>query len=193
MYKNYYASGYTAGATVVTMDGYLDPTKRENTIITGSLVNEIQMGSAIHTILVGAEMIDTTNNNHRYNTFWSTTSDDNEVFNISRPMDFTVNSAGVATSNDFTADLKSKTKSDIEVISVYIQDQIDVSDNLKLMIGGRHDTFDITVTDIKNGTAQSREDKEFSPRAGIIYKPKENVSWYYSYSESFSSKIWRTI
>ena len=69
MYKNYYASGYTAGATVVTMDGYLDPTKRENTIITGNLVNEIQMGSAIHTILVGAEMIDTTNNNHRYNTF----------------------------------------------------------------------------------------------------------------------------
>ena len=185
MYKNYYASGYTAGTNVVTMDGYLDPTKRENTIITGNLVNEIQMGSATHTILVGAEMIDTTNNNHRYNTFWSTTSDDNEVFTISRPMDFTVNSAGVPTSNDFTADLKSKTKSDIEVTSVYFQDQIDVSDNLKVMIGGRHDTFDITVTDIKNGSAQSREDKEFSPRAGIIYKPKQNVSWYYSYSESF--------
>jgi len=185
MYKNYYASGYTAGSNVVTMDGYLDPTKRENTIITGNLVNEIQMGSATHTILVGAEMIDTTNNNHRYNTFWSTTSDDNEVFTISRPMDFTVNSAGVPTSNDFTADLKSKTKSDIEVTSVYFQDQIDVSDNLKVMIGGRHDTFDITVTDIKNRSAQSREDKEFSPRAGIIYKPKQNVSWYYSYSESF--------
>jgi Outer membrane receptor for monomeric catechols len=89
MYKNYYASGYTAGATVVTMDGYLDPTKRENTIITGNLVNEIQMGSATHTILVGAEMIDTTNNNHKDNTFWSTTSDDNEIGNISRPMDFT--------------------------------------------------------------------------------------------------------
>ena len=185
MYKNYYASGYTAGSNVVTMDGYLDPTKRENTIITGNLVNEIQMGSATHTILVGAEMIDTTNNNHRYNTFWSTTSDDNEVFTISRPMDFTVNSAGVPTSNDYTADLKSKTKSDIEVTSVYFQDQIDVSDNLKVMIGGRHDTFDITVTDIKNGSAQSREDKEFSPRAGIIYKPKQNISWYYSYSESF--------
>ena len=96
-----------------------------------------------------------------------------------------MNSAGVPTSNDYTADLKSKTKSDIEVTSVYFQDQIDVSDNLKVMIGGRHDTFDITVTDIKNGSAQSREDKEFSPRAGIIYKPKQNVSWYYSYSESF--------
>ncbi len=185
MYKNYYASSYTAGASVVTMDGYLDPTERENTIITGNIVNEMQIGSATHTILFGGELIDTTNKNKRYDTYWSTTADDNEVFNITRPMDFTVNSAGVATNNDFTADLNRQTQSDIEVTSIYIQDQIDVSENLKVMIGGRHDTFDITVKDVKNGTAQSREDKEFSPRAGIIYKPKENVSYYYSYSESF--------
>ena len=185
MYKNYYASAYDAGATVVTMDGYLDPTERENIIISGTLVNEIVIGSATHTLLFGAEIIDTTNNNHRYNTYWSTTQDDNEVFNISRPMDFSVNSAGVSTSNDFTADLKSKTRSDIEVTSFYFQDQIDLSDNLKLMLGGRYDTFDITVTDIKNSSEQSREDKEFSPRAGIVYKPNPNTSWYYSYSESF--------
>ena len=100
-------------------------------------------------------------------------------------MDFTVNAAGQPSTNDYRADLKSKTKSDIEVTSIYFQDQIDVNDNLKLMIGGRHDTFDITVTDVKNGSAQSREDKEFSPRAGLIYKPKDNISVYYSYSESF--------
>ena len=185
IYKNYYASAYDEGATVVTMDGYLDPTERENTIISGNLVNEIVIGSATHTLLFGLEIIDTTNNNHRYNTYWSTTQDDNEVFNISRPMDFSVNSAGVLTSNDFTADLKSKTHSNIEVTSFYFQDQIDLSDNLKLMLGGRYDTFDITVTDIKNSSEQSRKDKEFSPRAGIVYKPNPNTSWYYSYSESF--------
>ena len=185
MYKNYYASAYDTGAAVVTMDGYLDPTERENTIISGNLINEIVIGSATHTLLFGAEIIDTTNNNHRYNTYWSTTQDDNEVFNISRPMDFSVNSAGVLTSNDFTADLKSKTRSDIEVTSLYFQDQIDISDNLKLMLGGRYDTFDITVTDIKNSSEQSREDREFSPRAGIVYKPNPNTSWYYSYSQSF--------
>ena len=185
IYKNYYASAYDEGATVVTMDGYLDPTERENTIISGNLVNEIVIGSATHTLLFGLEIIDTTNNNHRYNTYWSTTQDDNEVFNISRPMDFSVNSAGVPTSNDFTVDLKSKTRSDIEVTSFYFQDQIDLSDNLKLMLGGRYDTFDITVTDIKNSSEQSRKDKEFSPRAGIVYKPNPNTSWYYSYSESF--------
>jgi catecholate siderophore receptor len=185
MYQNYYASGYSAGASVVTVDGYNDPTERENMIISGNLINELEIGSTTHTLLFGAEMIDTSNKNKRYDTYWATTKSDKETFNITRPMNFLVNSVGVATNNDFTEDLNRQTQSDIEVASIFFQDQIDVSDKLKLLIGGRHDSFDITVKDIKNGSAQSREDKEFSPRAGIIFKPRENVSLYYSYSESF--------
>ena len=183
MYQNLYASGYDG--TLVTMDGYRDPTERDNLIISGNLVNEISVGSVKHTILVGAELIDTENNNLRYDTFWSTTSDDNEVFDISRPMDFTVNADGIATSVDFTTSLKSKTSSDIRVTSLYIQDQIDLTDNIKLMIGGRHDSFDITVADIKNMTAESRKDTEFSPRAGLVLKPSEEMSLYWSFSQSF--------
>ena len=184
MYKNYYASGYSGGNTF-TADGYKDPTERTNLIISGNIVNEFQTGSAKHTLLVGAEIIDTENENFRYNTFFITTEDDNEVFNITRPINFGVNAAGVRTYNDFTADLKSKTASDIEVTSFYIQDQIDVSDNFKIMLGGRFDSFDITVRDIKNGTSETREDEEVSPRAGLIFKPQENLSLYVSYSESF--------
>ncbi|MBT5662075.1 MAG: TonB-dependent siderophore receptor [Alphaproteobacteria bacterium] len=184
MYKNYYASGYSGGNTF-TADGYKDPTERTNLIISGNVVNEFQTGSVKHTLLVGAEIIDTENENFRYNTFFITTEDDNEVFNINRPINFGVNAAGVRTYNDFTADLKSKTASDIEVTSFYIQDQIDVSDNFKIMLGGRFDNFDITVRDIKNGTSETREDEEVSPRAGLIFKPQENLSLYVSYSESF--------
>ena len=183
MYQNLYASGYDG--TLVTMDGYRDPTKRDKLIISGNLVNEINVGSVKHTILVGAELIDTENNNLRYDTFWSTTSDDNEVFDISRPMDFTVNADGIATSVDFTTSLKSKTSSDIKVTSLYIQDQIDLTDNIKLMIGGRHDSFDITVADIKNMSSESRKDTEFSPRAGLVFKPSEEMSLYWSFSQSF--------
>ena len=184
MYKNYYASGYSGGDTF-TADGYKDPTERTNLIISGNIVNEFETGSAKHTLLVGAEIIDTENENYRYNTFFITTEDDNEVFNISRPINFGVNAAGVRTYNDFTADLKSSTESDIEVTSFYIQDQIDVNDNFKIMLGGRFDSFDITVRDVKNGTSESREDEEVSPRAGLIFKPQENLSLYVSYSESF--------
>ena len=183
MYQNLYASGYDG--TLVTMDGYLDPTERDNFIISGNIVSEVVTGSVTHTILVGAELINTENKNHRYDTNWSTTDDDNEVFDISRPMDFTVNSAGVATAVNFTNSLKSKTESDISVTSLFVQDQMDLTDNIKLMIGGRLDSFDITVDDIKNGTSESRTDDRFSPRAGLIYKPQESVSLYMSYSESF--------
>ena len=183
MYRNYYASGYDG--TLVTMDGYFDPTERQNLIISSNFVNELQIGNAVHTILVGAEMIDTENENFRYNTFWSTTSDDNEIFNITRPMNFGINSAGVITTNDFAADLNNQTTSDIEVTSLYIQDQIDLSERWKFMIGGRVDNFDITVVDIKAGSSQSRDDSEFSPRGGIIFKARENMSLYWSYSESF--------
>ena len=184
MYKNYYASGYSGGDTF-TADGYKDPTERTNLIISGNIVNEFQTGSAKHTLLVGAEIIDTENENYRYNTFFITTEDDNEVFNITRPINFGVNAAGVRTYNDFTADLKSSTESDIEVTSIYIQDQIDVTDKFKILLGGRFDNFDITVRDVKKGTSETREDEEFSPRAGLIFKPQENVSLYVSYAESF--------
>ena len=185
MYQNLYASGYDLATNVVTLDGYRDPTERENLIVSGNFINEIQVGSSTHTILIGAEKVDTDNKNLRYDSYWTTTEKDKESFNVSRPLNIATNSAGVATSVNFNTKLKSQTTSDIEVTSVYIQDQIEISDELQILIGGRFDTFDITVDDIKGGTSQSREDDEFSPRAGLIYKPAENVSWYLSYSESF--------
>ena len=183
MYQNLYASGYDG--TLVTMDGYRDPTERDNFIVSGNLVNEISTGNMTHTLLMGVEFIDTENKNLRYDAFWSSTSDDNEVFNITRPMDFSVNSAGLGTGVDFATALNRQTESDITVSSFYVQDQIDVSDNLKVLLGGRIDDFGITVRDIKNGSSESRNDNTFSPRAGVVYKPQENVSYYVSYSESF--------
>ena len=185
MYQNLYASGYDLASNVVTLDGYRDPTERENLIISGNFINELEIGSSTHTLLVGVERVDTDNSNHRFDSNWSTSGNDKESFNVSRPLNISSSSAGVATSVNFNTKLKSKTTSDIEVTSIYIQDQIEVSEDLQILIGGRLDQFDITVDDIKAGTSQSREDDEFSPRAGIIYKPAENMSWYFSYSESF--------
>ena len=192
LYQNLYAQRYDAAdnaANTVRVDGYKDPTERENLIVSANLVNELQIGNTTHTILFGAELIDTDNKNERYDSYFSTTGTDREVFSIpssmSGTLDISTNSAGIATVLDFTSDLNRRTASEIEVTSVYFQDQIELSDNLLILLGGRLDQFDITVDDVKAGTSQSREDDEFSPRAGVIFKPQENVSLYYSYSESF--------
>ena len=185
MYQNLYASGYDATTNIVTMDGYRDPTERNNFIVSGNLVSEFNTGSIGHTVLLGAEQVDTENKNFRFNTYFSNTQDDNETFNVTRPMNFATNAAGQASSVDFTTDLSNKTTSDIKVTSFFIQDQIDLSDQFKIMLGGRFDSFDITVVDVDDAVTTSRKDEEFSPRAGLIFKPQENTSLFVSYSESF--------
>ena len=100
-------------------------------------------------------------------------------------MNFSVNANGDATTNDFTADLNNSTTSAISVTSVYVQDQIDLTDNFKVMLGFRHDNFDISVTDVIANNTTSKVDENLSPRLGLIYKPMEDMSVYYSYSESF--------
>ena len=195
MYQNTYVASHTAGSGVVTMDGYHDPTERDNFIVTGSLVNELTIGNTTHTLLAGFESIDTENSNFRFNTYWtskdcSVSGYDQESFNISDPMDFSVTSGGVPTAVEYMnpCSLKTDTETDLTVTSFYIQDQVDLTDNLILVLGGRHDTFDVTVDDIKNGTSAAREDSEFSPRMGLIFKPRDAVSVYYSYSESFAPR-----
>ena len=195
MYQNTYASGYEADSEEVTMDGYHDPTERDNLIISANLVNELNFGNMTHTILTGFESVKTDNTNKRFNTLWTTndcdeSNYDRESFAVADPIDFSVNAGGETTAVLYTTScaLKSSTETDITVSSFYIQDQIEVTDDLIVLLGGRYDKFDIKVDDIKKGSSAARVDTEFSPRFGLIYKPQNNVSLYYSYSESFAPR-----
>lgn len=195
MYQNTYANNYYADTNTVQMDGYHDPTERDNLIVSGNLVGEAELGSTTHTLLIGFEAIDTDSSNQRYNTYWTTndcsvSNYDREVFNVADTINFSVNADGVATSLEYTnpCALKSSTQTHISVQSFYIQDQIDLTDNLIVVLGGRYDSFDVRVDDVKNNSTASRKDSEFSPRMGLIFKPTNNTSVYYSYSESFSPR-----
>ena len=190
-YQNFYVSGYDEvnSPDVVTTDGYADSTQRENLIISGNLVGQFATGNVNHTIVAGGEIIDTSSDQNRFNAFWDTTMDDNEIFSIARPLAFRggvgVNAAGVTATNDFTADLNDDTRVDIDVFSFYVQDEIEVSEKLDVVLGARFESFDIEVFNVPADETRSREDDEVSPRFGLIYKPQENVSVYGSYSESF--------
>ena len=192
MYKNLYAAGYDAEANTVKLDGYLDPTERQNLIVSANVVNEFSNGSTSGTVLVGLEFVDTDNKNYRYNTFFNNRAGkdageptDQQIFNITRPLNIAKTSTGLDSTVDYTTDLKSSSESDLTVTSFYLQGDIDFSDSWKMIIGGRLDNFDITVTDVKKSQDQSRKDDMFSPRLGVIYKPADNMSLYVSYSESF--------
>ena len=200
LYQNFYASSFDQAAdpTRVGVDGYVDTTQRQSFPLTGDLIGEFATGSVGHTFVTGLENIDTSNDNDRFNAFWSGSSDDVEFFLVERPLNFRggvgVNFDGVATTNDFTADLNDRSQAEVEVFSAYVNDQIEVNPYLDIVVGLRFDSFDFAVdvvdpvlfdTGVVSIDPRSSTDDRVSPRAGVIFKPQENVSLYASYSESF--------
>ena len=191
LYQNFYASSYDQATSpnLVTLDGYVDTTQRQNLILSGNLIRELYTGSVSHTFIFGAEYIDTSSNQDRFNALWDKTSDDNEVFSIVRPLNLVngtgVNSSGLTTNNSFNTDLNDDTRVGIEVLSTYIQDEISITNTLDVIVGARFDSFEIDVFNIPANDTRSRTDNEISPRFGVVFKPQENVSFYGSYSESF--------
>ncbi len=188
VYQNFFAVNFNVDTNVVGLDGYIDETDRQNLILSSNLVSEFNTGNVEHTLIFGGEYVDTSSDQFRLNTFFDTTEDDVEFFNTTRPISLSggagVNSSGQATSVSFS-DLNDFTEVEIAVTSVFFQDQIALSDNFDVLLGARFDRFDIDVFNVENGEQRSRVDEEVSPRAGLIYKPQENVSIYASYSESF--------
>ncbi len=73
-------------------------------------------------------------------------------------------------------------------IGVYIQDQITLLPEVKLLVGGRFDNFDQNRSERNLGEPEQKfeqSDSKFSPRLGIVYQPSEAVSLYASYTSSF--------
>jgi len=190
-YQNFYAASYEEGNSpdVVTLDGYVDTTQRENLILSANLIKEASFAMMNHRFLLGAEYVDTSSDQNRWNTHWSETSSDRETFIVTRPMDIVggvgINALGAQTVNDFTVDLNDDTRVNIEVASVYLQDEMAITNYLDVVLGARFDQFEIDVFDVPASDSRSKRDDQVSPRLGLVLKPMENMSLYASYSESF--------
>ncbi|MEH1900397.1 MAG: TonB-dependent siderophore receptor [Nostoc sp.] len=67
---------------------------------------------------------------------------------------------------------------------IYLQDQVTLLPNLKLLAGGRYDFVEYSSGDGQSAPTEFY-DSAFSPRIGIVYQPIEPISLYASYSSSF--------
>jgi len=193
LYQNFFANSYDQATNIVELDGYVDTTQRQNTILSGDLVGEIESGSVRHTVIVGAEFIDTSSDQNRLNSFFDTSAADGtrtDRANFFATRSILRNGVGIladgrTTTNNFTTDLNDDTRVGIDVFSAYIQDEIELSDKFNVILGARFDSFEIEVFNVPANETRTRKDEEISPRLGFVFKPKENVSLYGSYSESF--------
>jgi catecholate siderophore receptor len=72
------------------------------------------------------------------------------------------------------------------VRSVYLQDQLNLSEHWKALAGVRYDHFEQQTHDRRpNQPNLSRTDGNWSPRAGLVYQPDDKQSYYASFSKSY--------
>lgn len=76
------------------------------------------------------------------------------------------------------------TFSDFKTSSVYMQDLLAITNQWKALAGLRYDRFDQSTQPSAGGGLQ-RVDREWSPRAGVVYQPSDSQAYYLSVSRSF--------
>lgn len=147
---------------------------RESFALQTELVGEFSTGPVEHTLLLG---VDWSRNTLRGNTRAAESTPSINIFDPEydafRPER---SDLPLLTINRFNA---------TNTVGFFIQDQIDLLDNLHLLVGGRFDIIDQSSFSFLDGSSSDQNEEAFSPRVGLVYRPIEPLSLYASYSQSF--------
>lgn len=101
------------------------------------------------------------------------------VTSLTDPVNPVVNNAA------FTA-LSANQRNRLDTTGLYVQDLIDIGHGVKALIGLRHDIYRQRTDQRLAGQADfARTDRNWSPRAGLVFQPDDAQSYYASWSRSF--------
>ena len=175
-YDKYYGNILpgTATASAVSLSGYNSTTTRDNWIGQANLVWKGNTGGIGHTLLAGVEAAEQDTDASRSDARFGTAS------SVTVPLGRIIAVPPVS----WTAPTSSSL-SHVRALSAYIQDQIELTDFLQVVAGVRHDHFRMASVNRINNFAGARTDGKWSPRFGVILKPRADVSIYASYAKSF--------
>ncbi|MBW4619173.1 MAG: TonB-dependent siderophore receptor [Cyanosarcina radialis HA8281-LM2] len=170
-----YPTGLAEDNRTLNREGFFSSGSPSKTyFLDTNLLGKFSTGSIEHQILFGFSL----NRNTSDGSSESVPAAPLDIFN---PVyDQTVFPTGVSTFDSSTTR---------DTLGIYIQDQIALAQNLKLLIGGRVDIFEERTTDRLANTETSQSDTAFSPRVGIVYQPIPAISLYVSYSKAFTPTI----
>jgi catecholate siderophore receptor len=71
------------------------------------------------------------------------------------------------------------------VAALFAQNQIALTQHWQAVVGVRYEQFNISFTNNRNDAQLERADAMVSPRAGLVFKPAEPLSFYGGYSVSY--------
>ncbi|MEH2182392.1 TonB-dependent receptor [Nostoc sp.] len=142
------------------------PVNFKNYLLQNDLVGKFSTGRVKHTLLFGVDLERTTNNIDYH-------VDAAPSINIFNPVYGTV-----PRPNQDQLPVVYAINNQTNFLGIFLQDQVAVTDNLKLLLGGRFDLVDQKST-------SDQQDDAFTPRVGIVYQPIQPISLYASFSKSF--------
>ena len=76
-------------------------------------------------------------------------------------------------------------REDQSTVGLYVQDQIDLTDSLKVLAGFRFDDYSRDFYNYLADSESSQSQTATSPRIGLVYEPSNLYTLYLSYSEGF--------
>ena len=146
-----------------------------------NVVGEFSTGSVDHTLLFGMDL-----NRSESTDFIVGDFSDVRPLDIFNPVYGTFDDVDID-----TLPVGLNQDEDTDRLGIYIQDQIDILDNLILLAGIRYDTVAQTLTDRPSAFATTttetvQNDDAWTPRVGLVYQPIPTISLYGSYSQSFT-------
>lgn len=188
-YQNVFASGAVTGGGNVNVQAYNDATQRDNLFTQTDFLYALNTGPIKHEFMTGVEygrqVTDNFRNNGYFNNNFSNSgrTDSVSFFNpiSSIPLAFRPDPTGVTNNGTATAN----NQGTVDVVGVYLQDQITLLPQVKAVLGIRYDNFDLKFRNNNTGQVFHVTDGLISPRVGLIYKPLEEVSIYGNYSLSY--------
>lgn len=163
----------TDGVTV-QLSGYEDAQTRENLIGQANLVWQVDTGTVENTFLFGIEAMSQDSTNRRRDALFA-----GGATSATAPLADTIAVPAFA-----LGPLIRDRDSSLSTFSVYVQDQLSFG-VIEIVAGLRYERFDLETVELLTGVPGSRVDEEVSPRAAVIVKPRDNISFYASYAESF--------
>jgi catecholate siderophore receptor len=179
-YQNVYPGGPADPvAQTVNLSAYNNTTNRENAFNQTDFTYKTNTGPIFHTIAFGTEFGRQTGTSLKNTGFFDAAGTLKTV--TVNPFDPTY--FGNVYFIHQPTDANSKYR--LNVSSAYAQDQIEVTRWLQFIGGARFDRFELSALDQNTQTSRSRTDDKVSPRAGVVFKPADNLSIYAAYSISY--------
>ena len=176
-YQNIFAaSAVNAANGTVQLAAYNSLTTRENLIGQTDLIWEGAFAGLEHTLLLGVEAGVQKSENVRIEGQFPAAG------GLER-LTVSVADAG-ATRLPCSAACRGTTCNDLNLLAVYAQDQVKLTEQLQVIAGVRFDRFDFEF-DNRIGADAARTDEFVSPRLGVVYEPMDDLAVYASWARSY--------